>query len=72
MLFRSRGFKAIAQDFFERLPKGKAGERRAIDGNGDLLVHAPLDKGPAKRTGFVEQLQQAQWYDPAFGAPKLG
>jgi len=70
--WKERGFKAIAQDFFERLPKGKAGERRAIDGNGDLMVHAPLDKGPAKRTEFVSALKQAQWYDPAFGAPKLG
>jgi biotin-(acetyl-CoA carboxylase) ligase len=70
--WKERGFKAVAQDFFERLPKGKAGERRAIDGNGDLLIHAPLDQGPAKRTAFVEELRKAQWYDPAFGAPKLG
>jgi len=70
--WKERGFKAVAQDFFERLPKGKAGERRAIDANGDLLVHAPLDKGPAKRTELVAALKQAQWYDPAFGAPKLG
>jgi biotin-(acetyl-CoA carboxylase) ligase len=70
--WKERGFPAVAQDFFERLPKGKAGERRAIDANGDLLVHAPLDKGPATRTELVAQLHKAQWYDPAFGAPKLG
>ncbi len=69
--WKERGFQAVAQDFFERLPKGKAGERRAIDANGDLLVHAPLDKGPAMRTELVAQLHKAQWYDPAFGAPKL-
>ena len=36
--WNERGFEAIARDYLERLPKRKAGERRAIDVNGDLLV----------------------------------
>jgi biotin-(acetyl-CoA carboxylase) ligase len=67
-----RGFKAVADDYFARLPKGKAGERRGIDVNGDLLVHAPLDRGPPDRTSLVEALAQSAWYDARHGAPKLG
>ncbi len=69
--WKERGFKVVAQDFFARLPKGKAGERRAIDGNGDLLIHAPLDSGPAERTPLVPALLAATWYDAGNDAPKL-
>jgi len=69
--WKERGFKVVAQDFFARLPVGKAGERRAIDGNGDLLIHAPMDSGPAQRTSLVECLKQALWYDAKHGAPRL-
>ncbi len=69
--WKERGFKVVAQDFFARLPVGKAGERRAIDGDGDLLVHAPLDAGPARRTPLVDLLSQSLWYDAQHGAPRL-
>jgi biotin-(acetyl-CoA carboxylase) ligase len=69
--WKEKGFKAVAQDFFARLPPGKAGERRAIDGDGDLLVHAPLDTGPARRSSLVEALKQAAWLDAQHGAPRL-
>jgi hypothetical protein len=69
--WKERGFKAVAQDFFSRLPPGKAGERRGIDGNGDLLVHAPLDRGPAARTPLLPALAAAAWYDAENDAPKL-
>jgi len=69
--WKERGFKAVAQDFFARMPAKKAGERRAIDGNGDLLVHAPMDKGPVERTALVPALQAAAWYDAENGIPKL-
>ena len=67
-----RGFQAIADDFFSRLPIHKAGERRGIDVNGDLLVHPPLERGPAQRTPLVPALEAAEWYDAASSAPKLG
>jgi hypothetical protein len=69
--WKERGFKAVAQDYFARMPAKKAGERRAIDGNGDLLVHAPMDKGPAERTALVPALQATAWYDAENGIPKL-
>ena len=69
--WKEKGFKAVAQDFFARLPPGKAGERRAIDSDCDLLVHAPLDTGPARRSSLVEALKQAAWLDAQHGAPRL-
>lgn len=68
--WKERGFTAVAQDFFARLPKGKAGERRGLDVNGDLLVHAPLDRGPAARTPLLPALLAATWYDAQNDAPK--
>jgi len=69
--WKERGFKAVAQDFFARMPAKKAGERRAIDGNGDLLVHAPLDQGEPERTLFVPALKLESWYDADNSAPKF-
>ena len=69
--WKERGFKSVAQDFFARMPAKKAGERRAIDGNGDLLVHAPLDKGDPERSALVPALVEAAWYDAENGIPKL-
>src|ERR1700694_667366 len=43
--WNERGFEAIARDYLERLPRRKAGERRTIDRNGDLLA------GPAAGGG---------------------
>jgi hypothetical protein len=69
--WKERGFKSVAQDFFTRLPPGKAGERRAIDGHGDLLVHAPLYRGEPTHMQLVPALSAATWYDAANDAPKL-
>jgi biotin-(acetyl-CoA carboxylase) ligase len=69
--WKERGFKPLAQDFFARLPQGKAGERRAIDTNGDMLVHLPLDKGAPERIAFLPALKAALWYDAENDAPKL-
>ena len=44
--WNERGFEAIARDYLERLPRRKAGERRGIDINGDLLVSLPAGSGP--------------------------
>jgi len=67
-----RGFEAIARDYLERLPKAKAGERRGIDLNGDLLVSPPAGRGPPDRIGLKDALAQAGWYDPIARGPKLG
>jgi biotin-(acetyl-CoA carboxylase) ligase len=70
--WKERGFEAIAGDYLERLPQRKAGERRAIDGNGDLLVALPGSSGPPERTPLVDALARANWYDPHARGPKLG
>ena len=41
------------------------------DGTGDLLVHAPLDRGEPTRTPLVPALVAAAWYDATQDAPKL-
>src|SRR5436190_20989151 len=48
--WKERGFEAIARDYLERLPKRKAGERRGIDRNGDLLVRLPAGRRPPGRS----------------------
>jgi biotin-(acetyl-CoA carboxylase) ligase len=70
--WKERGFEAIAGDYLERLPKRKAGERRAIDSNGDLLVALPGSSAPPERTPLVDALARANWYDPHARGPKLG
>ena len=70
--WNERGFEVIARDYLDRLPARKAGERRGIDGNGDLLVRTPAGKGPPERSGLVEALARAAWYDPQARGPKLG
>ncbi len=70
--WKERGFEAIARDYLERLPKNKAGERRGIDVNGDLLVGMPADRGAPDRTSLVDALGRAAWYDPQARGPKFG
>ena len=70
--WNEHGFEAIARDYLARLPVGKAGERRAIDSNGDLLVKPPVGKGPPERTSLVGALARAAWYDPEARGPKFG
>ena len=65
------GFDPVASNYLARLPKNKAGERRGIDRNGDLLVNAPLDTGTPDRTGLLDGLSHAAWYDPLLRAPTL-
>jgi hypothetical protein len=66
------GFEAIAKHYLERLPWRKAGWRRAIDGNGDLLLKPPLGNGEPDRTSLVDALAKLIWYDPKARGPKLG
>jgi hypothetical protein len=66
------GFDAIARDYLERLPRGKADERRAIDLNGELLVRPTGRSEPPDRTSLVDALARMSWYDPQARGPKLG
>jgi biotin-(acetyl-CoA carboxylase) ligase len=70
--WKERGFEAIARDYLERLPRHKAGERRGIDANGDLLVSPPAGREPPDRSGLVDALARSSWYDPQARGPKLG
>ncbi|MFZ2158456.1 MAG: biotin/lipoate--protein ligase family protein [Bradyrhizobium sp.] len=70
--WNERGFEAIARDYLARLPKRKAGERRAIDANGDLLVSLPAGSGPPGRNSLVDALARADWYDREARGPKFG
>lgn len=70
--WKESGFEPIARDYLDRLPARKAGERRGIDGNGDLLVRLPAAKGPPERTSLVDALARAEWYDPQARGPKFG
>ena len=66
------GFDQIAADYFARIPPRKAGERRQLDGNGDLLRSAPLERGAPDRASLAEALAPSAWYDPSLRGPKLG
>lgn len=68
--WQDRGFRRIGERWLARLPREGA-ERRGIDGNGDLLVHAPGGSGPAGRTPLVPRLAAPAWLDPETGAPWL-
>jgi hypothetical protein len=70
--WKERGFEAIARDYLERLPKNKAGARRGIDINGDLLVALPAGNGAPARSSLVDALGRATWYDAQARGPKFG
>lgn len=70
--WNERGFEAIAPDYLSRLPVRKAGERRAIDLNGDLLIRPPAGSGAPDRVSLAEALARAAWYDPQARGPKFG
>jgi hypothetical protein len=70
--WNERGFEAIARNYLARLAVGKAGARRAIDVNGDLLVRLPSGKGPPERTPLLDALARVAWYDPQARGPKFG
>jgi biotin/lipoate A/B protein ligase family protein len=65
------GFDPVASNYLARLPKNKAGERRGIDRNGDLLINAPFDMGAPDRTSLLDGLSSAVWYDPGLRGPKV-
>ncbi len=70
--WKERGFEPVARDYLERLPKGKAGERRGIDLTGDLLTSLPAAREPPQRTVLVDALKSVAWYDTGHRGPKFG
>ena len=65
-----RGFKKVADSYLARLERTKAGDRRGIDGNGDLLIHRHAQVG-AERVPLLPGLIAAEWYDSKRRGPKL-
>ena len=63
-----QGFDPIAERYLARLAIRKAGERRGIAGNGDLLIHRPAG---VERFELAEALREPAWFDPATGMPKV-
>jgi biotin-(acetyl-CoA carboxylase) ligase len=70
--WNERGFEAIARDYLARLASRKAGERRSIDCNGDLLVSPTAGSGPPHRSRLLDALARAAWYDTQTRGPKFG
>jgi hypothetical protein len=68
--WNERGFKKVADSYLARLERTKAGERRGIDGNGDLLIHRHAQVG-AERVPLLPGLIAAEWYDPRRRGPRL-
>jgi len=64
-----RGFDPIARAYLDRLAIRKAGERRGLDSNGDLLIrrHGRED---TDRLALVPALKTPAWFDPNTGMPK--
>jgi hypothetical protein len=66
-----RGFKKVGEQWLARLPR-ETGVRRAIDGNGDLLVRRAGVTGAAERSPLLSRLASPpQWLDPETGMPWL-
>jgi Biotin/lipoate A/B protein ligase family len=66
----AQGFDPIAAAYLGRLAIRKAGESRALDTNGDLLIHAH-GREDADRLALVPALEQPTWFDAATGMPKV-
>jgi hypothetical protein len=65
----AQGFGPIADRYLARLEIRKAGERRGIDSNGDLLIRR-YGRDDAERRALVAALRKAAWFDRAGGMPK--
>ncbi len=66
--WQERGFAPISHDYQSRLEQ-ESGARRAIDGNGDLLVRRAGK--PVERRKLLPALAAPSWLDPKTGGPRL-
>ncbi|MGE0725875.1 MAG: biotin/lipoate--protein ligase family protein [Alphaproteobacteria bacterium] len=65
--WQERGFAGIAAEYLRHLPADGTA-RRAIDGNGDLLVFR--GDGKPARMALADALASPSWRDPATGLPR--
>ncbi len=65
-----RGFDPVAQAYLERLPREKAGYRRAVVVAGALLVRHHGERGPPRRLPLALAGAPA-WLDPKTGGVRL-
>lgn len=65
-----KGFRSVAEAYFERLVRDRPSERRSFDPEGNLLVKANAT-GKVDKRPLVPGLVAAEWFDSATGAPKL-
>jgi Biotin/lipoate A/B protein ligase family len=65
-----QGFDAVAKAYLERLAIRKAGERRGLDRNGDLLIQGH-GRESAERFALAPALENPAWFDPATGMLKV-
>jgi biotin-(acetyl-CoA carboxylase) ligase len=75
-IWQEKGFGEIARNYLARLspprPSASAGEkgvRRAIDENGDLLVHPMAVQEPVRHS-LISALSRVSWLDPDTGGPR--
>lgn len=64
-----RGFERVAERYLSRLEIGKAGERRSIEADGDLIVRRH-GRDETERRALLPLLKKVAWFDPATGMPK--
>jgi hypothetical protein len=64
-VWQEDGFAALAKLYFERFP-GKAGTRREIEENGDLLIQSVLQHVPERRE-LLPALGRPSWLDAETG-----
>jgi hypothetical protein len=69
--WQENGFSELAKDYLARLGPGggKAGVRRDIDENGDLLLRR-AGKVAAERRSLTHALAVPSWRNPATGGPR--
>jgi biotin-(acetyl-CoA carboxylase) ligase len=64
-----QGFGPVADRYLAQLEIRKAGERRGLDENGDLLIRR-YGREDVERRALVPALRKAAWLDRASGMPK--
>lgn len=68
-LWGEKGFRAVGEQYLERLPRKLASEQRIIDTNGDLVVSLPAAAKP-DRLSLTDGLAAIQWLDRTSRYPK--